>query len=69
MARSDSRRRLIQNHRGLVAGMSLDELLFIRNGKEAPCFGIEVELKDNRSFPSAGFASDLNICFMPAPYY
>ena len=38
-------RSVVHNHRGLVAEMSLDDLLFIRNGKEDPCFGIEVELK------------------------
>ncbi len=40
-------RRVIHNERGLVAEFSSDDVIFIKNGKKAPYFGIEVELKDN----------------------
>lgn len=40
-------RPVIHKHRGIVAEMSLDYVTFLRNGKKAPYFGIEVELMDN----------------------
>jgi inorganic triphosphatase YgiF len=36
----------IKFRRGQVAEMSLDDVLFVRNGKQASYFGIEVELKE-----------------------
>ena len=39
-------RRVIHNDRGLVAEMSLDDVLFIGNDKKVPYSGIEVELKE-----------------------
>ena len=39
-------RRVLHDDRGQVAEMSLDDVLFVRNGKQASYFGIEVELKE-----------------------